>query len=55
MTASLPLRPRETPAALALVLSILGSVLVLVILAIAVVAFIVAAAVMFGPALLALV
>lgn len=55
VTATLPLRPRELPTALALVLSILGTVLVIVILVLAVVAVAAAAVLMFGPALLALV
>jgi hypothetical protein len=52
MTASLPLRTRELPTALALVLSIRGTVLVIVIVALAVIAVLVAATLVFGPALL---
>ncbi|MDN3495973.1 hypothetical protein QL996_08550 [Planococcus sp. APC 4015] len=55
MTATLPLRPRELPTALALLLSILGTILVIVILVLAVAAVAIAAILMFGPALLSLV
>lgn len=55
VTATLPLRPRELPTALALLLSILGTILVIVILVLAVAAVAIAAILMFGPALLSLV